>query len=202
MFPFNVKNSPDNPKKPVRISGTDPLAVSKMSDCLHGMLLSQHKPHRHQLVVLCIGTDRSTGDALGPLTGTRLAQLNPHRTAVYGSLAEPVHALNLAETLSLIKGRYPLPLTIAVDACLGRAESVGAIELGLGPLRPGAGVRKELPCAGEMYVSGIVNIGGFLEHLVLQNTRLDTVVRLAEIIAGGLHLALQNLASPFLARTP
>jgi len=202
MLNFNTESVPDNKKKAVRISGTDPLAVSKVYACMHEMLLHLYKPHRHQLVVLCIGTDRSTGDALGPLTGTRLGQLNPRHVAVYGSLAEPVHAVNLAETIKSIERRYSFPLTIAVDACLGRAGSVGTIELGLGPIRPGAGVKKELPCVGELHISGIVNVGGFLEHLVLQSTRLCTVVGLAETISSGLHLALQSISAPSLAKTP
>ena len=47
---------------------------------------------------------------------------------------------------------------------------------------PGAGVSKELPLVGEIFINGIVNVSGFLEYFVLQNTRLSLVFRLAEII--------------------
>ena len=49
------------------------------------------------LTVVCIGTDRSTGDALGPLVGSRLTEWRSvrDRIRVVGTLDEPVHAGNL-----------------------------------------------------------------------------------------------------------
>ncbi len=181
-------------KSSVRLDGSDPLAVQKMKWSLQHMLSDLYKPYIHQLVVLCIGTDRSTGDALGPLAGTKLTRLQPARTVVYGTLDEPVHAMNLCQTIEMIERFYSYPLIIAVDACLGKTESVGTIDLGVGSLRPGAGVHKTLPSVGELYVSGIVNVGGFLEYFVLQNTRLSVVIRLAEVIARGLYLGLQGVS--------
>lgn len=179
---------------PFRLDAKDPLAAQKMRQMLRILLSDLYQPYIHQLVVLCIGTDRSTGDALGPLAGSRLSRLQPSRTVVYGTLDSPVHAVNLAETVETIKLHFSFPLIIAVDACLGRAESVGSIDLGLGPLRPGAGVNKSLPSVGNVYISGIVNVGGFLEYYVLQNTRLSLVIKLAEIIARGLYLGLREVS--------
>lgn len=143
------------------------------------------------LVILCIGTDRSTGDALGPLTGSKLEslRLHPH---VYGTLDHPVHATNLSETLELIHSQFPAPFVIAVDACLGRLESVGCISLGRGPLQPGAAVNKNLPAVGNAYITGIVNVGGFMEHLVLQSTRLNLVVKMADAIAQSFAYCLNS----------
>ena len=42
------------------------------------------------VVFLCIGTDRATGDALGPLVGSYL--LKNGLENVYGTVDEPVHA--------------------------------------------------------------------------------------------------------------
>ncbi len=179
-----------------RLDSGDPLAAQKMRHMLRALLSGLYQPYIHQLIVLCIGTDRSTGDALGPLAGTRLQRLQPPRALVFGTLEEPVHAVNLTETLATINKLYSFPLIIAVDACLGRAESVGSIDLGLGSLRPGAGVSKSLPSVGNIYISGIVNVGGFLEYYVLQNTRLSLVVKLSEVIARGIYLGLQELSGP------
>ena len=115
-------------KKAFRIDGSDPLAVQKIKVTLHHYLEEIYHPPTQQLVVLCIGTDRSTGDALGPLIGTKLSRLQPKRTVIYGTLDEPVHAVNLAETIERIKREHSSPLIIAVDACLGRMESIGAID--------------------------------------------------------------------------
>lgn len=155
-------------------------------------LLAEAGATRREVVILCIGTDRSTGDALGPLTGTRLKALHgyPH---VFGTLDEPVHATNLPEALRAIAGLLANPYVIAVDACLGRLESVGCVTLGRGPLRPGAAVNKDLPPVGDACITGIVNVGGFMEHLVLQSTRLNLVMKMADAIAGGLACGLEEM---------
>ena len=49
---------------------------------------------------LCIGTDRATGDALGPLVGSYL--LKNGLENVYGTVDEPVHAENLRYYIEFI----------------------------------------------------------------------------------------------------
>lgn len=134
-------------------------------------------------IILCIGTDRSTGDALGPLIGTHLSRLNLPQLNVYGTLDEPVHATNLQQNIQMIHQSYVNPFIIAIDACLGSMDSIGCITLANGPLKPGAGVHKKLPEVGEAHITGIVNVGGFMEYMVLQNTRLNLVWRMSENIS-------------------
>ena len=55
-----------------------------------------------KVVIICIGTDRSTGDSLGPLIGTFLEEVGLQRFHLYGTLDEPVHAINLEEKLKQI----------------------------------------------------------------------------------------------------
>ena len=126
-----------------------------------------------------MGTDRSTGDALGPLVGTILKQKKVPALHIYGTLDEPVHALNLAKTVTAIHLDHHHPFIIAIDACLGKYEHVGQISVGHGPLKPGAAVQKNLPAVGDMHITGIVNVGGFMEYFVLQNTRLSIVMQMA-----------------------
>lgn len=156
------------------------------------MLMQEAKVLNREIVVLCIGTDRSTGDALGPLTGTKLKSLNlyPH---IYGTLDNPVHATNLTNILSVLQTTFHNPFIIAVDACLGKLENVGCVSLGYGPLKPGAAVNKDLPSVGDCYVTGIVNVGGFMEHMVLQSTRLNLVFKMSEAIAHSLSFALNKV---------
>ncbi len=155
-------------------------------------ILNEAQLSGHKIIVLCIGTDRSTGDSLGPLTGSKLQTLNLD-LHVYGTLDDPVHATNLAEKLKLIGASHNNPYIIAVDACLGRLESVGCVSLGRGPVKPGAAVNKDLPAVGDAYITGIVNVGGFMEHLVLQSTRLNLVMKMADTIASGLARGVRIL---------
>jgi putative sporulation protein YyaC len=141
-------------------------------------------------VVLCIGSDRSTGDALGPLVGSLLLEHGLPRDQVAGDLSLPVHASNLRRVWAELRQRRPRGAVIAVDACLGRQESVGTLTAGLGPLRPGAGVNKDLPPVGDVFLTGTVNVSGFMEYFVLQNTRLSLVVAMARRMTGAVLAAL------------
>lgn len=176
--------------KSLKIPYNDPDIINLISKQLYEPL-SSLSPDQ-ELVIVCIGTDRSTGDALGPLVGTNLSKFNHNNLNLYGTLAEPVHALNLNDTLNHIEKQHQNPFIIAIDACLGKLASVGCIQLGNGPLKPGAGVNKDLPSVGNIHMTGIVNVGGFMEYFVLQNTRLSLVVNMAEIIAKALYISLMN----------
>jgi putative sporulation protein YyaC len=141
------------------------------------------------LCALCIGTDRSTGDALGPLVGTFLSEAGDSRAEILGTLANPVHAGNLEKTLKVLHRTEPVPFTLAVDACLGRVNEIGLIKWGTGNMSPGKGIRINLLEVGEFHVKGVVNGGS--SPVVLQNTRLSLVYEMARVIANSLIAALK-----------
>jgi putative sporulation protein YyaC len=130
------------------------------------------------VVFVCIGTDRSTGDSLGPLVGTFLEQHG--YTNVVGTIDEPCHAVNLHERLREIE---PGKIVIAIDASLGVVDSVGTYSVIHGYIKPGTGLNKNLGEVGNYSIVGVVNVGGFMEHFVLANTRLAVVMRMARDIA-------------------
>ncbi|WP_378956896.1 spore protease YyaC [Pelosinus sp. sgz500959] len=167
-----------------------PTALYDLSTHLR-TIMREASTDQQDLVILCIGTDRSTGDALGPLTGSKLRSFNPY-PHIYGTLDDPVHASNLHEHIQSIQRTFDNPFIIAVDACLGRLESVGCVSLGRGSLKPGAAVNKDLPAVGNAYVTGIVNVSGFMEHLVLQSTRLSLVMKMADTIAHAFSYSLRT----------
>ena len=145
------------------------------------------------LVFVCIGTDRSTGDSLGPLVGYKISGVKYKGVHVYGNLENPVHAKNLEEITGRIVSECDKPFIIAIDACLGSMNHIGYVGIGSGPVKPGSGVKKELPPVGDMFVTGIVNFGGFMDFLVLQNTRLYTVMKIADFIATGIRYVMWEL---------
>ncbi len=136
-------------------------------------------------VILCIGTDRIVGDSLGPLTGSLLQKhmenfKNP--LAVYGTLEAPVHACNLAETLEQIKKEHPDSIVIAVDASLGCHYKVGSVLIRSGSIRPGMGVKKNLPAVGDISITGIAGVQSSRPYFVLQSVRLSLIMSMAEQI--------------------
>ncbi|NPV74607.1 MAG: spore protease YyaC [Pelotomaculum sp.] len=181
-------------REKTRIHTEDPVAASKLAWDLLARLQRLGVKKESPKILLCIGTDRSTGDCLGPLVGTKIDADGQDFFTVYGTLSNPVHAGNIREKIDEIYESYKNPFIIAVDACLGRIENVGCISLGDGSLYPGAGVNKELPPVGQIHITGTVNVGGFMEYLVLQNTRLNLVMKIADVIAEGLKKAAQEFS--------
>lgn len=179
-------------KKILYFNTNDRYSSIEFGDSLYQLLIKDlgERP----LIFLCIGSDRATGDCLGPLLGHRLHQIlrnSPY--FVYGTLKEPVHAKNLQETIDKIYHLHENPLIIAIDASLGRSSHVGYYTLGEGPLRPGAGVDKQLPFVGDYYITGIVNISGLLDQMLLQTTRLHTVMSLSDQIFDGIRHFIYKL---------
>ncbi|GIN72464.1 hypothetical protein J14TS2_29390 [Bacillus sp. J14TS2] len=175
-------------QREIHIHHTDPLSTKSIADGMVDLLpLYQRSP----IILVCIGTDRSTGDSLGPLTGSFLQEANLTHFHVYGTLDEPVHAVNLQEKLESIQTQYTNPFIIGIDACLGRMKNIGMIKVGAGPVKPGAGVKKELPHVGHMHMTGIVNVSGYMEFFVLQNTRLNLVMNMAKQLASAIIQADQ-----------
>ncbi len=155
-------------------------------------ILKQNRP----IIFVCIGTDRSTGDSLGPLVGEKLKFSSKSNIYVYGNLEKPVHAKNIENTLKEINKKFKSPYIIAIDACLGSIDNVGKIIIEKKPIYPGIAVNKDLPPVGDLSIMGVVNIAASLEFVVLQNTRLYTVMTIANSIHRGIHhFVLKSLGS-------
>jgi len=186
-LPFPLKLGLSRNDQPLKV----PYSESDASEIICKRLTEYfaHTPASREIVIMCIGTDRSTGDALGPIVGSRLLQLGFNERHLFGTLNHPVHAMNLIDVIQQIDRQFHHPFIVAVDACLGQSSSVGHIQVGIGPVKPGAGVNKDLPPVGDIHLTGIVNVGGFMEYFVLQNTRLSIVFNMAEVIAESLYHA-------------
>lgn len=175
---------------PIYINVNESNHLSLFCEQLSNYLLAYLPYHNHELVIVCIGTDRATGDSLGPLVGYKLKHLTYEQVTLYGTLDEPVHAKNLEETLSQIVEKHKDALVIAIDACLGATQNVGCLSLGEGAIKPGAGVKKELPPVGHIHITGIVNFSSLMNMVILQNTRLSLVMKMADTIASGMKYCL------------
>ncbi len=156
---------------------------------LHQMIEEEKaRQGKKGVVFLCIGTDRSTGDSLGPLIGYKLRDMKHSCAAVFGTLERPVHAMNLEEYARIIKNCYHDCLVVAVDASVGNREHVGYLTLGKGALRPGLGVSKELGAVGDIFITGIVGGCSSYDPLMLQSVRLSVVMRMADCISRSIRI--------------
>lgn len=135
-----------------------------------------------EIIVVNIGTDRSTGDSLAPLVGTMLEEINcPLK--VYGTIEHPIHAKNLNDRLLEIEKLHPNAKIIGIDASLGQVSSIGNIVLEDSSIQPGAALGKELPNVGDISIAGIIGVSGGMSFMILQNTRLFIVYKMAKMIS-------------------
>lgn len=144
-----------------------------------------------ECIVLCIGTDKYIGDCLGPLTGSLLLKKD-FNTKVFGTLKNPVHAMNIKSVATEIQKNYKDHSIIAIDACLGIKEYIGSIQVKPGAIHPGKGVGKKLPPVGDLSIVGIVETSENSSILPLYNIRLGLIMEMAEVISDALCLTFSN----------
>ncbi|MFC3800322.1 spore protease YyaC [Cohnella sp. GCM10012308] len=173
-----------------RVPGASPLffAASGAQE-LERFFRSAFERHPGEpIVFLCIGTDRSTGDSLGPLVGTMLEERGV--SGVIGTLREPCDADRLGYEASALPADA---VVIAIDACLGRPENVGRFLLGQGPLQPARSVGGALPPVGDYSVAAVVGEFGPKPYITLQTTSLYAVMEMAKRIADAAAAALYGV---------
>jgi len=151
--------------------------VTIMKEIIHSSL-----GREEDIIFLCIGSDQSLGDSLGPLVGTMLKEQNvPYH--VYGTLEKPINAFHIESAIKEIKLRYKKTLIISVGACLGEQNQVGYMFLRKGPLVQGDSLNGIVPIVGDYHFSGVVNyIDPLPTKQFLNDTRLYTIMNLARTI--------------------
>jgi len=167
----------------LKVNVNNPEADKLIKDTIYKQIIN-----KYNIYIVCVGTDRSTGDSFAPLVGMFLEENGIKN--VIGTINNPCHASNLDKRLSEISSNAYI---IAVDACLGRIETLENIKIIKGHLKPGSSVGKKLTNFGDLTITYNVNISGFMEYLVLQNTRLSIVIKGAKICANAITEAIKNI---------
>ena len=124
-------------------------AAREISSLLKNCIL-HHRKSWKELVFLCIGTDRLTGDCLGPYVGQQLLCNASEKVHVYGTLSHPVHALNLTSASQDICFSHPEALVIAVDSFSWTKKAPGLRNHRRRRALPGCcGSERAAPCRGH-----------------------------------------------------
>ena len=158
-------------------------------------LLSEEKKQRNyvDLVFVCIGTDRMTGDCFGPIVGSRLKEMlecyNIFNINIYGNLEENICYTNVEKTIKLIENSHPNACIIVVDAALSKKENVGKIFVKKEKTVLGRGLNKNKIELGDLSIKAVVGKNNKLPYYnynILQNVPLNTVIKLANVVADGI----------------
>ncbi|MCH3965278.1 MAG: spore protease YyaC [Clostridium sp.] len=163
----------------VKVNYKTPMAYYKLASSLRNYI-------DRNTIIVCIGTDRYIGDCLGPLVGT-LLKYKHFPLPVYGTIQEPIHALNIDMKLKHITSQHKECNIIGIDACLGDINNIGEIQVRDFPIHPGKGVGKSLPNVGETSVIGIVDSNtGKNIFSSSNNIRLNLILSMSEVILNSL----------------
>ena len=145
------------------------------------------------IIFLCIGTDRITGDTFGPLVGYKLDILfrDTNRINVIGNLSEPVCCNNIDSVLNNINEQFRNPFIVAIDSALSIvSDNIGRITVSEGGLCIGSGLDKNNVHIGDMNIKGIVGRDTrkpIQNFKILQNISLNLVMRLADTVSKGIY---------------
>ncbi len=154
-------------------------------------------------VILCIGSDLSVGDSLGPVAGTKLREkLQGLNCYVYGTLSKPITAHEVKYMNEFLRSTHPENPVIAIDAAVGLAGDIGLIKLAKKGIKPGSGANKRLAKVGDVSIMGIVAEHSAFNYSLFSATRLNVVYKMAEIIAEGVaSFIIENLRNSFSAES-
>lgn len=149
-------------------------------------------------VVLCIGSDLSVGDSLGPVTGTKLKRLLAGLNCfVYGTLSKPITAHEVKYMNDFLRFTHPNSPVIAVDAAVGAAGDIGLIKIARRGLKPGSGANKKLQKVGDISIMGIIAEQSVFNYSLFSATRLNVIYKMSDIIAEGIaSFILDYLQNP------
>lgn len=161
-----------------KVHHTSPLAYYHIAQAISDCICSD-------TVIVCIGTDKCIGDCLGPLVGTLLKE-NQFPLPVYGSVDNPIHALNIDKQLNLINKKHSNAHILGIDACLGRESSIGEIHIRDFAVRPGKGVGKSLPDVGTKSIVGIIDSNENADIFHTRSIRLSLILSMAKVISKGI----------------
>lgn len=144
-------------------------------------------------IFLCVGSDKITGDAYGPIVGENLKKLFKNfynNVRVVGTLENPVSGTNLEKEVKNIVNTYKNPCIIAIDAALSKKEDIGKIIVSNSKIKFGKGTSKKMIEIGDISIKGIVardyNMPRY-NFRELQTTSLNIVIKLADITSEGIY---------------
>jgi len=139
-------------------------------------------------VIVCIGSDLTPGDCLGPVAGSLIrSEQSAAPYFVYGTLNAPVTAKEVNYLKRFFALTHPHRKILAIDAAVGEREEIGLIKISDHGLQPGSGVKKQLGRIGDISVLGIVADKKDFTFSLLNSIRFSPVYAMASAIAAGVR---------------
>ena len=135
---------------------------------------------KKERVFLCIGSEKLVFDSLGPMVGTMLKNRDDLDAYVYGTMAEPITALQVETASAFIRRFHPGAEVIVVDSAIGKREEIGSVKFFDRGLRPALGIDREMGVVGDKSVMGIVTTKDKVRSPLSCKVHPESVFALAE----------------------
>ena len=144
-------------------------------------------------IVVCVGSDLTVGDSLGPFVGTTIIKDNKLDFFVYGTLENPITAREVETVSKKIKLIHPNSKVLVVDAALGKKSEIGYVKVLDSGIKPGLGVKKDLPLLGDFSIIAIV--GEYLDkkYAISKNERFNLVYLMGQDIAKAINMEFNEI---------
>lgn len=146
----------------------------------------------NKIIFLCIGTDRITGDCLGPLVGSKLKEIYKQNefVEIIGDIYNPINALNINKEIEKINKSSNENLIISIDSTLAEKSKIGKIFIQKAPITIGKGLHKKSQLkVGNISIKGVVapnyNSRKY-NFMALQNVPLSRVMHIVDKITLGI----------------
>lgn len=153
----------------------------------------RREKYYEELVFLCIGTDKITGDCFGPLVGTKLTEYlkeyNIFNINIYGDLENPINYENVNEKINVLNKYHHNACIIVIDAALSKKENIGNIYVSNEKTVLGNVLNKKKYEIGDISIKAVVGRDFKIpkyNFLTLQNISLNMVMKLANIVSEGI----------------
>lgn len=141
-------------------------------------------------IILCVGSDKISGDCVGPLVGDMLTNRFGVRCFVYGVSGRSVNGKNLSEYIDFISKVHPDSPIIAVDACVSNCLAVGTVKVIDGGISPRRAVTNTTKTVGDLGILGVVGKPSTDTLSTLMSVSIDNVIKISFKIAFALYCAL------------
>lgn len=148
------------------------------------------------IIFLCIGTDRVTGDSFGPLVGYKLKNVLSHiqKVDIIGDLDETVSNRNILDAIQYIQTNYKNPFIVSIDSALSIRRNVGDIIVSNQGIYLGTSIRDKKVYIGDMSIQGVVAKNTCVAQYNfkrLQNTNLGLIMKMADTVASGIISSIE-----------
>lgn len=135
------------------------------------------------ILFLCIGSEKISGDSLGPMVGTLLKEKHKVPYPVIGTEEHPVNGVNIGRYKEHIKKYFPTHKIVAIDAALGEKTDLFQVRFREGGVKAGGAIGANNTLIGDIGVLGVVGEKGGNAMQTLLDASFPSVLNLAEKIA-------------------